>query len=81
MKGRLGYEKWSVSGHDSFYMGERIVDGKSQVVYVSSHCLACAKTDILAKHGGQVDTRGWHKQGICGSFLMAMIQEIAQEES
>ena len=73
MRGRLGYDKWSV-WHTMFrdYSASRIVDGKSQVVELSSHCLACAKTEIMAEYGGKVDTRGWHKQGMCGSFMMAM---------
>ncbi len=64
--------KWSVTslGGQS-YLAERIIDGKSESKDLHSHCLACAKADVIAKYGGKVDTRGWHKQGICGEFLSA----------
>lgn len=74
-KGRLSYSKWSIAssiGHS--YTAERIVDGKSESKDFNSHCLACAKSDIMAKYGGEVDTRGWHKQGLCGAFLLAMVR-------
>ena len=80
MKGRLGYDKWSVihTGASS-YMGERIKNGKTEVVYEHSHCLQCAKSDILAKYGGRVDTRGWHLSN-CGAFMLAMQKGIIEEE-
>ena len=72
-KGYLGYDKWSIShmGGQS-YLAERIVNGNTESLNLHSHCLACAKSDIIAKRGGKVDTRGWHKQGTCGLFLLAM---------
>ena len=55
------------------YYAERGVDGRAEDHReFSSHCLACAKTDIMAKTGEPADIRGWHNQGICGSFLKAM---------
>ena len=82
MKGRLSYEKWSVAdlGINSYY-AERMVNGKSQTEYISAHCLACAKSDVLARFGGQVDTRGWHMQGSCGSFLKTRVTSVDSEES
>lgn len=76
MRGRLGYDKWLVSddGSGRFFIAERIVDGQLEHRYFSSHCLACAKSDVIAKYGGKVDTRGWHRQGLCGVFLLAMIK-------
>ena len=73
MKGKLSYNKWSVSslGGQS-YIAERIVDNKSESRNLHSHCLACAKSDTIAKYGGEVDTRGWHNQGICGVFMLAI---------
>jgi hypothetical protein len=72
MRGRLSYRKWAVSsmGGDTF-LGERIVDGKTESIEIRAHCLACAKAEILTRRGGEVDTRGWHNQGVCGSFLKA----------
>lgn len=81
MKGKLGYDKWSVSSMGSQdFIAERIIDGKSEQQHVHSHCLACAKTDILAKYGGQVDTRGWQNQGTCGSFLKAIAEGVKNEQ-
>ena len=74
-KGRLGYEKWAVT-EDSpdcgYFTAQRTIDGKVETEYIHAHCLACAKADLLAEHGGRVDLRGWHKAGWCGSFLLAM---------
>ena len=72
MRGRLGYDKWYVvhEGCHSYY-AQRTKDGEIETVYLNSHCLACAKVDILARYGGKVDLRGWHKSP-CGSFLLAM---------
>lgn len=79
-KGTLGYSKWHVS-HMGFksYIAERIVDDELEQLEFSSHCLACAKVDVLAKRGGRVDLRGWHRQGICGSFLAAMAVTVEEE--
>jgi len=79
--GKLRDEFWYVErecGSDRYFYGERIVDKEREHVDVSAHCLACAKTEVLLKYGGKVDIRGWHKQGICGTFLKAA--SIAGEE-
>ncbi len=70
--------KWYVSsiGGQS-YIAESY-DGSWQIG-LSAHCLACAKSDILAKHGGRVDTRGHNN--ICGSFLKAMQATIKIEKN
>lgn len=82
MRGRLGYDKWYVV-HIAWsdYMAQRTKDGEIETVYLNSHCLACAKTDVLAKYGGKVDLRGWHKSP-CGSFLlaMAMLPDVDRKE-
>lgn len=78
---RLRDDTWLVfhdGGHS--YTAERRVNGKRESHDVHSHCLACAKTDILAKYGGKVDTRGWQKQGSCGSVLASMQDGINAEE-
>ena len=52
-----------------------VFDDKGKVidhVDMSAHCLACAKSDYMAKYGRLVDIRGWHKQGMCGTFLKSM---------
>lgn len=80
MRGRLIDRKWHVTptgGH--FYLAQRIVNGETETREYSSHCLACAKADILAKKGGEVDTRGWHRQGSCGLFLLAMVGTVREE--
>lgn len=82
-KGRLLRQHWSVTHEtpgSSFFYAERIIDGEREYHYVSCHCLACAKADVLSKYGGRVDLRGWHKQGICGSFLAAIQRTVEQEE-
>lgn len=81
MRGRLKYENWYVSdvGLGSF-MAERTVNGKREFEYLSAHCLACAKADILAQCGGKVDLRGWHRQGNCGVWLVAMQTTVNLEE-
>ena len=83
MKGRLKKEHWYVyrdmPGSD-FFTAERWIDGKSQREHISTHCMACAKTEILAMFGGKVDTRGWHKQGLCGAFLRGMADTVDAEE-
>ena len=48
-------------------------------VNLHSHCLACAKTDYMAKYGRLVDIRGWQKQGMCGAFLKSM-RMVTEEE-
>jgi hypothetical protein len=82
MKGRLTYEKWTVIhiGGQS-YCAERIVESIAEIKYINSHCLACAKADVLSKFGGEVDMRGWHLQGICGTFLKSMSSVIEEENN
>jgi len=77
MKGRLSPGKWSVSyiGCTQDYLAERIVNGGLELHEIRSHCLACAKADILSRYGGTVDLRGWHRQGFCGAFLYAMAND------
>ncbi len=68
------YERWFVSSDalgSQSYTAQRVVDGVVETVYLHSHCLACAKIDVLAEKGGAVDTRGWHLQGLCGALLKA----------
>jgi hypothetical protein len=81
-KGRLSLDKWSVSadvpGAD-FYTAQRVVDKKLETVYLKAHCLACAKTDLLAEHGGRVDLRGSH-MSLCGGFLLAMQKGVDEED-
>jgi len=70
--------KWRVYGMGlRHYVAERVVNDKPEFREMSAHCLACAKSDVLARYGGSVDLRGWHKQGICGAFLKSM--QIAVE--
>lgn len=69
----MKYSRWSFMDMGAgFFVAERIVNGESEQKNIKAHCLACAKSDILAKYGGQVDIRGWQKQGTCGLFLKAM---------
>ena len=77
MKGWLSKDKWSVSymGFQS-YLAERIVDDKTEYHEVKAHCLACAKNEVLLEYGGEVDLRGWHKQGTCGAFLRITASEL-----
>lgn len=80
-KGKLGYDKWYVSDMGgNFYLAERTIDGKSEQVEFSAHCLSCAKNDILAKRGGQVDLRGTHLT-ICGAFARSMQFTVLEEEN
>jgi hypothetical protein len=62
------------------YLAERTVDGKYEKQELSAHCLACAKSEVLARYGGNVDLRGWNKQGTCGAFLRAMQMTTDAEE-
>ena len=81
MRGILSYDKWYVARVvGSSYIAQRTVDGTVETVELDSHCLACAKSDILAKYGGKVDLRGWHKSR-CGAFLLAMAYSVGHEES
>lgn len=73
MKGKLGYDRWHVgSTGGQSYIAERILDDNHETKYVNAHCLACAKSEVLARYGGKVDLRGWHRAGTCGFFLLAM---------
>lgn len=65
---------------NDFY-AERVVDGRAAFAKeISAHCSACAKTDIMTKTGEPADIRGWHMQGMCGSFLKAMRISLAEEK-
>lgn len=81
MRGRLSREKWAIfnTGGD-FYLAERIriTQGYEQRE-IKAHCLACAKVEILSQYGGEVDLRGWHKSGTCGSYLKSLAIAIKQE--
>lgn len=81
MKGKLKYENWYVvyMGFSS-YRAERIVNENHESKEIRSHCLACAKVDILNEYGGKVDLRGWHRQGNCGAFLKTMQDTVDMEE-
>lgn len=72
--------KWVVTdvGLD-MYLGQRIVNEEVESVEVRAHCLACAKVEILSRHGGYIDTRGWHKQGTCGAFMASFPQGDNQD--
>lgn len=73
MRGFLRYEKWHISElFPQHFIAERIVNDLTEYYEIHAHCLACAKIDILTEHGGEVDMRGWHNQGICGLLLKAM---------
>jgi hypothetical protein len=82
-QGRLRREKWSVipeSRDSHFYYAERFVDGELQQEWINGHCLACAKTEVLNRRGGQVDLRGWHMAAAaCGLFLLAAQRAIDEE--
>jgi len=81
MRGRLGPEKWSVvETTPGDYLAERIIDGKYEAHELRAHCLACAKTDVLAKYSGRVDLRGHHR-GLCGGFLWAMQQGVSEGQA
>jgi len=55
-RGKLSYDKWYVwnIAEDSYY-AERTINGKTERWEGSSHCLQCAKVDVLVTYGGQVD--------------------------
>ena len=45
----------------------------TQTVNISNQCCgACARLELISKHGGYVDLRGLYRYGICFSFLSAM---------
>ena len=78
----MSAEKWDVYRYmGGMYVAIRIDGQEVQSVDLpsSTHCLACAKTSILAKRGGKVDLRGWHKQGYCGACLKAMQRAVDTE--
>ena len=58
------------------FSGGRVTESKK---FDNVHCLACAKTTIMAETGELVDIRGWNFQGMCGSFLKAMHETIKAE--
>ncbi|HEC65123.1 MAG TPA: hypothetical protein ENI23_07515 [bacterium] len=65
---------WRVydAGFSGSFYAERVIDGQAiETKNLSAHCLACAKSDIMAETGEKVDMRGWHKQK-CGPFAKAM---------
>jgi hypothetical protein len=74
---------WRVysTGIDNDFYAERVANGHSEDYekYLTAHCLACAKSEIMAETGELVDIRGWHKQGTCGSFLKVMQISIKEE--
>lgn len=81
MRGSLSEDKWAVfHTGGQMYLAERIINGEYEAHEIRGHCLACAKAELLARHGGQVDLRGWHKQGHCGAFLKAMQIGVNQEK-
>lgn len=69
---------WRVydAGFSGSFYAERVIDGRAiETTNLSAHCLACAKSDIMAQTGEKVDMRGWHKQK-CGPFARAMATTI-----
>lgn len=82
-QGRLSRDKWSViceSPGSQHYYAERFVDGKLEQEWIKGHCMACAKTNVLMAHGGQVDLRGWHMApSPCGAILVATQRTIDEE--
>jgi hypothetical protein len=58
----------NVSCEASLFEGKKVIEQKE----VDAHCLACAKTEVMAETGIPADIRGWHMQGMCGSFLYSM---------
>ena len=82
MRGRPAYDCWSFHKTGDHYTAERIVDGKNEVYDIGNcHCLACAKTKVLATRGGRVDLRGSHLAGMCGSFLQATAAALEDEKN
>lgn len=80
MKGRLSKYKWYVYRLDfNYYEAQRTVNGILETWYGNAHCLACAKSDLLAERGGRVDLRGWHLT-TCGVFMKVMQKEIISED-
>lgn len=80
MRGRLSDDKWHIASLQfSDFLAERHIDGKTESHYLHSHCLQCAKSDVLSKYGGKVDLRGWHKSP-CGAFLRVMQQAVDEED-
>ncbi|RJR12445.1 hypothetical protein C4588_02085 [Candidatus Parcubacteria bacterium] len=80
MKGKLKYSKWRVipTGLSGNYIAERYVDEKVEYYEIRAHCLACAKTEVLMKRGGKVDTRGWYLQGMCGAFMKGTNDQLEE---
>ena len=69
---------WRVydAGFSGSFFAERVIGGQAvETRNLSAHCLACAKSDLMAETGEKVDMRGWHKQK-CGPFARAMATTI-----
>lgn len=75
-KEKVIWRVYQMTGFSRHYYAERVIDGRSiETKEMSAHCLACAKSDLMAQTGEKVDIRGWHKQK-CGSFARAMALTI-----
>lgn len=53
--------------------GGRFVAERVQRVAISAEDLAKAKAKLLAEFGGNVDIRGWHRQGASGQNLKRFV--------
>ena len=72
---------WKVTHLGGYaYLAQRKVGDNIETVYLNSHCLQCAKVDLLAKHGGRVDLRGSHSTPD-GLFLRAVQAAVIEEEN
>lgn len=73
-KGYASQYTWTVWKTYSGFLAERVnpETKNHETKSLNSHCLACAKTELIGRTGGNVDIRGWQKQGMCGAFLKAM---------
>ena len=68
--------KRSVGG--GFYA--ELSDGsKDMYLPDSSHCLACAKLELLRTTNYRIDARGWYKQGMCGQYLKMFSQPVDED--
>ncbi len=65
----------------SDYYAERVENGVvTERMNLHSHCLQCAKIDIMSETGEPADIRGWHRAGMCGAFAKTMRMTIDAEE-
>lgn len=75
-KEKVIWRVYQMSGFSRHYYAERVIAGRSvETREMSAHCLACAKSELMANTGEKVDIRGWHKQQ-CGPFARAMAMTI-----